>query len=145
MSDVTTTPANISADWNRGSIVEPYLANVELTVGDVVYIDSNGKLNKADADVAILNSRSLGIVVTGPNLYGETTIAAGQYAAVCIFGPVYGLSATMPTSQVGYVSKTAGKLDDTAPTGGAFQYVVGHWINTDTFFVEPGQGAPASV
>jgi hypothetical protein len=144
MTDLVVTAKNISSDWNRGSIVEDYVANVALVVGQVVYIDSNNKANLADANVVALNARAVGIVTGSGNEYGETTIPAGQYAQVTIAGPVYGFSG-LGSGQFFWVSKVAGNIDDAAPTGGAYQYVLGHAINSDTIFLAPGQAIPASV
>lgn len=144
MADLTVTASQVSADWNRGSVIKEYIAGVALTVGQVIYLDTNNKAQIADADVLTLNSRTVGVVCSSPNWYGETTIPAGAYAPVCIAGPVYGFS-SLSSGQFGWVSKTAGKITDTAPTGGAFQYAVGFAEDSDTFFVRTGMTTPASV
>ena len=144
MTALTITAKNVSSDWNRGSITEDYIAAVALTVGQLVYLDSNNQLNLADADVVTLNARTVGIVTGSPNQYGETAIPVGGWAQITVYGPVYGFS-SLSSGQFGWVSKTPGAIDDTAPTGGAFQYIVGHAIGSDTFFVAPGQTQPASV
>lgn len=146
MAAPTFTKANISCDPIMGSLPRDRQAATGYTpaMGDCVYIDSNNLVNKADADVLIANARAFGIVTALPNQYGETTGPDGGWCQVTTFGPVYGYSG-LTTGQYFWVSKTAGALDDTAPTGGAFQQIVARAIASDTLFVDPGIANPASV
>lgn len=149
MTVLTITTQNISATWDRGSVINNYVAAVALTIGQAVYIDSNNKANPAKADSAA-DAQAVGIVVGAPNFYGESGIPAGQYAAVCIAGPVYGFGASIggnPLSSGEYIwidKTTAGVMNDTAPTGGAYQYVIGQAVDGETIFVRPGLTSPAS-
>lgn len=143
MADFTVTPSHVSDDWNRGSVGGEYLTGMALTLGDVVYLDSSNHVQRAVDNIASLNSSSIGIVVGAPNLYGETSIASGDWCKVTLYGPVYGFSG-FTSGQFGYVSGNAGKLSDTKPSG-AYQYAVGHAVNSDVFFVAPGEVAPTST
>ena len=146
MTALAFTAKNISIDPAKGSIRKEFQAATAITepLGKAVYIDSDGKVELADADVTVAESRGAGIIVAVPNTYGENSIAADEYCTVCVFGPVYGYS-SLAEGTYAWVSKTAGELDDTAPTSGAFQYIMGYCAETDCFFVHPGIAAPASV
>lgn len=149
MTALTKTAANISASEERGAILRRFTANESMTPGDVVYLDSNNKVNKAKADSAA-HARAIGIVVIPDNFYGESTIASGGTATVCVFGPVWGWNVSNSTYMISglpvWVDKTtAGILNDTAPTGGAYQFQVGHMLGNDTIFVDPGTTSPSSA
>lgn len=143
MADLTVTAANVSADEKMGSIVRIAQAAAALTVGDLVYFDSDGKLLLADANASLAATRSVGIVVNTTSLYGETTTAIGEWAAVCVFGPVYGFS-SLAEGTYGWVSTTAGKIADAAPAT-AYNFIVGQCFAADVFFVHPGIENPVSV
>lgn len=146
MTALTATPANISASEERGAMMSRFTAAVDVAVGDVVYLDSNNKLNKAQA-LASATAQAIGIVVFPDNFYGESTIKAGNQATVCVFGKVYGwkTSNTLISGKPVYVDKTtAGKLNDAAPTG-AYQFQVGRELDNDIIFVDPGTASPVSA
>lgn len=152
MTAVTFIPLNISADQDRGAWVDSTKqAGVTLTIGEAVRLDSNNVLQKAQGNSAA-NARVYGIVVGGPNTpYGETTIAANGYPAVCIAGEVFvpgTLISTTPLAagQLLYLSNTtAGGLVDTAPTPNAYQTLVARATGNDSIYVMPGITAPVSV
>lgn len=146
MTAITMVAVNISADWDRGA--ETFADNksgVALTVGQWVYLDASNLWQLAVADIALLNATVVGQVTGAPNQYGETTIPSGDYPAVTVAGPVWGYSG-LNSGQFLYLSKTVpGGADTAAPTGGAYQYVLGHAIGPDTFYVQPGQTQPVSA
>lgn len=144
MAALTFIAANISADPNQGSIIRNYEAGGTVSVGDAVYIDGNGKVQLADASVSETTSLGRGIVVNSASLYGETSVASGQRCSVCVFGPVYGFYG-MTEGAWGWVSATAGDIDDSAPSGGAYQHIMGYAAAEDVFFVNPGLTAPTSA
>lgn len=143
MADFTVTAANVSADEKMGSIVRNYQASGSGTVGDSVYLDSDGKVLKSDADGSLAASRAVGIVVNTTSLYGDTTFVSGDFVSVCVFGPVYGFSG-MAEGTYGWVSTTAGKVADAAPAT-AYDYILGQVHAADVFFVHPGIENPVSV
>jgi hypothetical protein len=143
MAALTVTAANVSADWGQGAIIQNYQAAEALTVGNVVALDSDGKLVKADANASLAKSRAIGIVVQTTDLYGSTSVAAGGYCSVCTFGPVYGFS-SLAEGTYGWVGTTPGELVDAAPST-AYQFIVGQCIAADTFFVRPGIENPVSA
>lgn len=149
MTVLTITTQNISADWDRGAVSVNVVAAAALTIGQAVYLDSSNLAHPALADSAA-DAQAIGIVVSAPNFYGESGIAIGQTACVCISGPVYGFGAALAGSglvngEFIWIDKTtAGVMNDTAPVGGAYQYVIGHAVGNDTIFVSPGLTSPAS-
>ncbi len=145
MSAITVTPKNISADFDRGSdIVDFVVGAASVAMGDVVYLDSNNQLQKAIATSSAA-AQAIGIVVGVPNFYAETTAPQNSWAAVCVHGLVFGFTGLV-SGQPLYVSKTtAGGLDTAVPASGAYSLIVGNAEGSDSFFVRPGQSAPASV
>ena len=146
MTALGFTANKISTDPSKGSVLKafPAASAISAPLGKAVYIDSDGKVELADANVTVAESRGAGVIVAVPNTYGENSIGADEYCTVCVFGPVYGFS-SLAEGTYAWVSKTAGELDDTAPTSGAFQYIMGYCAEADCFFVHPGIAAPESV
>lgn len=143
MAAVTITPANISANWDRGSVIIDYPTAVEVEIGEAVYLDSNNELNLAVA-TAEATARAIGIVVGVPDQYAGTTSPANSWASVCVFGPVYGFTG-LDSGQPIWVAETpAGGLVDTIPTT-AYTWVIGNAVGEDTLYVHPGQTTPVSV
>ena len=143
MTALTLVAGNISAnDVERGSQFRTFIAGEAITLGMAVYLDSSNKVWKAKSDSAV-HATAIGVAATSDNFYGETSIPAGGTVGVCVYGPVWGFSG-MTQGQPGWVSATAGVIDDTAPTGGAYQFQVGHAIGGETFFVDPGTTSPVS-
>lgn len=143
MADLTIIAKNVSADPSEGSIVQFYQTAEELSIGDAVYLNSDGKVLRTDANVSLEATRAIGIVVSGQGMYGETTIESGQTVGVCVLGKVYGFS-SLAEGTYAWVSSTVGKLDNTAPTS-AHQYIVGQCLGPDTLFVRPGISSPVSA
>lgn len=144
MAVISFTASKLSADPDRGSVITNLIALTAMSIGDVVYVDTNNKAVKAQANSQTA-SRAIGIVVGVPNFYGETAVVAGDYVAVCVLGPVYGWDVALALGPI-YVDKTtAGKMNDAAPTGGAWQYVIGHAIASDTIFVSPAGAVSSSA
>jgi hypothetical protein len=145
MADATVTAANVSADPRMGSVIRNCVAGATLAPGDVVYINSSGQAALADADVTSLTVDGVGIVVNSTDWAGSTVIASGDRCDVCVLGPVYGFS-SLTKGLYYWVSKTAGKLADAAPTSGAYQKRMGYALDDGvTFWLAPGGAAPASV
>lgn len=142
MTATTVTPAQISASEERGAVIERYTAGESIVLGQAVYLDSsyNAWLAKADTSA---KATAVGVAVIADNFAGESTIVAGGTVAVVVYGPVWGY--TSLTEGAYWVDKTtAGSINDTAPTGGAYQYIVGHSIDSQTLFVDPGTTTPVS-
>lgn len=142
MSAIGFTAANISCSEERGAVIERYITGEAIGLGMAVYLDSSNLAWKAKSDSSA-HANAIGVAVIADNFYAETSIPAGGTVAVCVYGPVFGFS-SMSQGEVGWVGATAGQIVDTAPTGGAYQFVVGHAVGDDTFFVDPGTTTPAS-
>lgn len=144
MAALSFTAANVSADQNQGAVIRNFEAASAVSVGKPVYVNSDGKIALADANVSETEARAVGLVVNSADMHGATDIAAGARASVCVFGPVYGFSG-LAEGTYAWVGATAGELVDTAPTGGAYQFIVGQALASDVFFVNPGTSKPASA
>lgn len=141
---LTAVPAYASADWRQGSVIRNFVAGEALTILQAVYLHTDGKVYKADANVSTAVVRAVGVVVAAVNLYGETAIAAGQNCSVVVFGPIYGFTDMTIGGQV-FVSTTPGVLTQTAPSSNAYQFVIGYAAEDDVLFINPEADAAASV
>lgn len=143
MAAITATTANASVnDQGRGAIVRWYQTGESLDLLSTIYLDSSNLAWKAKSDSSA-HASAIGIAAISDNFYGEKTIQSGGWVGVCVYGPMQGFSG-MSQGQVGWVGATAGQLVDTAPTGGAYQFQVGHAVDAETFFVDPGTASSHS-
>lgn len=141
MTALTVTPANVSTnDIERGARVLWYTTGEAIALGSAVYLDSSNLAWNAKADSAA-HAAAVGVAALADNFYGETTVPAGGSVGVVVFGPVWGFSG-LADGQPGWVGLTAGQIVDTAPTG--YQFQVGHAVDDETFFVDPGTTSPVS-
>ncbi len=127
-ADLTVTAANVRP--LEGADVQRYDAGGTLTVGNSVYVASDGDVEATDSD-ALSTAWSIGIVVSGPK--GATSISAGDPVDVVVSGPVAGFSSLTPGA-LGYVSASAGAINDTAGTKSC---IVGYACSKTEFFVRP--------
>lgn len=96
-----------------GASIRPFLAGGSGNVGDLVYVDSNGEAQQADASAA---GTALGVgIVVAAGGEGALTFASGDALSVVVAGPVTGFSGMTPGGVL-YASDTAGKLADAAGT-----------------------------
>ena len=142
MGDITVTAADVRLANAQQCITRNMKANATMTVGDFVSRDASGYAVKADADVLEATARAVGVIVETKD--GETAVVSGDQISVCVFGPVEGFSSMTPGANA-YVSKTAGKIDHTKPTGGAYQQAVGRAESATCLFVNPVLADPSSV
>lgn len=141
MADITPTAADIRA--LEGAVLRPYDAGAELDVGEWGYVAADGDIEGSDANVAV-SSDVIGIIVAVADTSGGITAAAGDALSVCTFGPVSGFSGLTPGDRV-YVSETANKVADVAPSGAlTWTHCVGYVESATTIFVMPGVSAPSS-
>lgn len=138
MADISLTAANIRPLTENGAVTGMFTAGGALTIGDVVYLATDGDVEEADANVSNAAGRGIGIVVAGPN--SSTSIAAGDPVTVCLFGPVEGFSGATPGDTV-YVSDTAGALADAA---GTVSHIMGRVISASRVWVSPSYAASTS-
>ncbi len=140
MASISLTSAQIRP--LTGAICRNYQAGAALTVGYAVYLDSSGYVQHADANLSEAGARAMGIVVASKD--GETSVVSGDRCSVCVFGPVGGYASMTPGEPV-YNSSTVGRLDQTAPTGGAYPQAFGRADSATVIFVNPDVADPSSV
>lgn len=121
------------------AIIRRYNAGGAITVGNAVYVASDGDVEQADAD-AEASAIAIGICVAVGSA-GATVAAAGDRVDVCVFGPVTGYAGLTPGALV-WASVTAGSMDQTAPAGssGDYPFVIGYAESATTIFVLPQFG-----
>ena len=123
--------------------IRRYNAGGAITVGNAVYVASDGDIEQADGDV-VTSAQAIGIVVAIGSA-GATVAAAGDRCDVCVFGPVTGYSGLTPGLPV-YVSVTAGSMDQTlSATTGDFNVIIGYAESATTIFVQRLTGVPVAV
>ena len=140
MASISLTSASIHP--LEGALCRNFVAGGALTVGYAVYLDSSGYVQHADANAGEVQSRGIGVVVESKD--GETSVTSGDSCSVCVMGPVGGYSGMTPGEPV-YVSSTVGRIDQTAPTGGAYQRSIGYAESSVKLFVFPCANDPSSV
>lgn len=150
MTAVLPTASLVSASEERGAIMEGYIAGEAISVGMVVYLDSAGLAWKGIA-LTSAHANAIGIAVIPDNFSAETSIKAGGTVGVVVFGPVWGFNGAVaggtdlvPGAPLWVDKTTAGSMNTAAPTG-AYQFVVGHAVGNDTFFVDPSSVVPLSA
>jgi hypothetical protein len=111
MAVLSITAANVRP--LVGAVCRTYTLGGTVDVGDAVYLDSSGNVQRTAAGVAG-TAVLLGIVVS-IGTEGATSGASGDPASVCIWGPVTGF-ASVTAGSVPFLSDTAGKLDTAAGT-----------------------------
>ena len=133
MADVTVTATDVRP--MPGAKIERFTAGGSLTVGNAVYIASDGDVEQADADAAA-SAQAVGIVVSAPN--GGTTASAGDAVDVVVGGGVAGFSGLTP-GQLLYASTTAGAIADAAPAAasGDYKWIVGRAKSATVVLVGP--------
>lgn len=142
MTDVTTVVANAAPGNAQQCQLRNYEAGEALNLLDAVYIDSNDKVQKADADASLTLAKGIGVVVASKD--GETTVSLGDRCSVCLGGPVEGFSGATPNATA-WVSTIAGGITETAPTGGAYQQALGRFVSSTCLWVNPAMGSPDSA
>lgn len=137
MGDISLTAANVRALQANGAVVRSFTAGGSITVGDLVYIASDGDVEQADG-TGQASAKAIGIAVESYD--GETSINSGDSVSVCVLGPVSGFSGMTP-GQTLYTSDTAGNVSDTA---GTYTHVIGRAEAADIIWVEPDHSDPSS-
>lgn|SRR5574341_169124 len=127
----------------EGSLTRPIKAGGAVVMGNAAYIDSNGKLQKAQANLAA-TSDAKGVIVA-VNEPGETTAGDTEAVTLCTFGPVAGFSSLTPGSVYYVDDATAGAIVATAPSGtGKWAKAIGYAESATILFVMPGITAARS-
>lgn len=125
MTVMAVTSNKVRAETTYGAVVVPGVAAATLTVGYAAYQDSTGKWNMADANVSAAVAAQQGIVVE--TFDGEDTVIVGNACAVCVFGPVSGYDALVPSAFY-YLSPTVGRIEDAFAGAGSFKKIIGQGL-----------------
>lgn len=135
MADVAPIPSQISP--LEGAIVRRYFAASTVIPGDLVYLDTAGKVARSDAD-ALASAQAIGMVVA-IGIMGYDTANANDPVDVCLWGPVWvGDTVAMTIPGRIYVSTTAGKFDQTAPAAaGDYPFIAGKAEAASIVFINP--------
>lgn len=134
MADISVTAKTVRP--LPGALIETFTAGGAGSVGDAVYEDSNGKVQKAQANT-VATAKAIGIVVSAGAL-GATSFAPGDAVSVARKGRVIGFIGMTPGAKVYVSAATAGKLADAVPTAVDSQvWVVGEALNASTVEVDP--------
>lgn len=137
MADISLTSAQIAALTENGAIVRNYTAGAALTVGYAVYVSGNRAVTHSAASAAG-TAKAIGVVVASYD--GETSVASGGPAAVCVFGPVSGYTDGTAGAKA-WVSNNAGRIADAAGTSA---HELGYWENASILFVSPDPAGAGS-
>lgn len=138
VSGVTASSINLSMGAD-GTAVGPktsdYNAGYTTTLGDLVYLDSSGTWQKANATTATTSGPvRLGIALQG-------SITSGNPLSVARSGSMVYMSAAFPTLTVGapvYVSTTAGAITQTPPSSlDNVIRIIGYAVHADKIEFEP--------
>lgn len=106
MADITVTAAQVAVLDPLKAVIGTYRAGADLTIGQAVYIDTNGKVQVADAD-ATGKKQFRGIALR--------TVSSGDAVSVLHEGEIGGFTVSgMNGDAIAYLSNTAGKLADAA-------------------------------
>ena len=128
--DDTTPQLGGNLDINGQAFTGSYTAAEALIAGDLVFLDSAGKMAKADAD-AEATTKGLLAVSTG-------VVVANASGAFVLIGNM--TSSGLTTGSTYYVSTIAGEVTATMPSGsGSIVRVIGHATSTTNLFVNPSQ------
>lgn len=138
MADITVTAQQVRALTRNGARVRRHRAGGTITIGNLVYIASDGDVEEADANVAGKGA-AIGIAVQSYD--GETTINSGDPVTVCVYGPVSGYSSLTPGTML-WVSDNVGRIGDAA---GALDRIVGYAETANIVFVNPEMNVPSSA
>lgn len=126
MGDISVTAADVRP--LPGATVQRFTAGGTLAIGDAVYVDSSGTVQRADGST-VGTVWAIGIAVSTPG--GKTTVASGDRVDVVTAGPVTGFSGMTPGTLT-YISDTAGAL---ATAVGTKDTIVGIAISAVTVSV----------
>lgn len=140
MADFTVTAADVRP-LIPSNIIQKSLGG-SANVGDLVYIASDGDVEVTDANAAI-TVEVYGMIVGIEG--GRSSGVAGQVASIALPGSrIAGFSSLTPGA-LGYVSPTAAKIANPAPTGaGSWTKVAGRCESATVFYFDPDIEAAAS-
>lgn len=138
-NEIAVTAAEVRALTENGAVLRRFIADAAITIGNLVYIKSDGEVAHADGNGSLDIARAIGIAVESYD--GETTVNAGDPVTVCVFGPVSGYSGMTPGAPF-YISDTIGRLSTVA---GTVSRIMGYSESATVAFVHPQQNVTSSA
>ena len=123
----------LSADHTAvGDVIPSGTAAENLSMGQVCYLNSNGKWALADADAYSTAGTKLAVCIEGS---GISTDATGKFL---LWGVFRDDSITVTKGAANYLSTTAGAFTETAPSGtdDVIKPIATGWGDTHTLFFE---------
>lgn len=136
------------ADWTKTATKVTFLPGQKVrrkqmasaaSLGDVCYVNSDGKLAKADASAASTAKGLLFVIIAGEKGNTAGTVAADEYVTACYFGPIPGFTSLDETTQY-WLSDTAGKGADET---GTVVRGLGYPDSSEIFMFNPGDDYPS--
>jgi predicted RecA/RadA family phage recombinase len=123
-----TPNSTFAQDSTVGEVIVGINAGADITLGQLVYLRHSGDWHIADASSTSTSLKILGIALKSVN--------GGDPVDVLIDGVISMDSTYLTVSSIGeslYVDTTAGKITNTAPSGGGeVVRIVGHYIKAET-------------
>ena len=119
MADMTVVSANVRALTSHGALVVPGVAGATVTIGYLVYQNSSGLWEHADANVSATLATVTGMAVQSYD--GEDTVTVNNALSVCLRGPIGGFT-DLNENALYYLSNTVGRVSDAE---GAFDRIIG--------------------
>jgi hypothetical protein len=120
----------------NGAVVRSYVLGGTASLGDWVYVDTNGKVQAGLAD-ASETAEVIGLIVSGADEVTNKTgnFAAGQTVGVCVFGMVTGFSGMTAGTDVYLSAATAGGSAEAAPANPNYTKVCARVVTPTQLFV----------
>lgn len=134
MAAITVTPRNIRPLLPALN-VKSFNAGEAVSVGDVVYIHTDGTIKLA-INTSAAAAQARGVIVS-IGTYGAITAVIGEACGVQLHGEVeLGPDVVLTPGAACFVSATAGKLDQTVSgTSGRFNYAFAYAKTATSIFI----------
>ena len=126
---VSTTNALVDASNIDASIATyDFAAGEAMALNTLCYLDTTGKMSKADASVQTTSNTLLGV--------SNAALAADEVGTFYLRGLI--TTSGLTAGDVLYVSPTAGEWQNTVPTGSSeIVRVLGYSVSSTLFFLNP--------
>lgn len=128
MANISVTASTVRP--LSGAVIRRFDAGDAVSVGDAVYIASDGDVEQANGG-ALATAWAIGVVVACPD--GDTGAVAGEAVDVCVHGSIEFASGMTP-GKLAYVGDSAGMVSTAAGTESC---VLGFVETATQIFVRP--------
>lgn len=139
MTVATQTPADVRP--LVGAVQQTLTLGASLSLGDAVYLASDGTIKAAKSDAAA-TADAIGVLValSSNSGIGKSAGVAGDVGEVVTYGPVSGITGITKGKFCYVDATTAGDIVDTLPAFPNYGKVLGYQQTDSIFFVDPGAG-----